>query len=196
MKVNKVAARISSASCNPQELRRVARALGSELPHRRVDTLRQFRASMSRLPVSATARGADLDETSYAAGYVHSMLDISAEYESSIDQQQEAALSEHVGLGIRLAVSLFQHMVNSPYQNDAAMQDVATEVLGDALVAAQAVALWAAESRTAGLVTEPGIGTPVAALPEAEPAHSARPSMLRAMTTSIDELGEDEALPA
>lgn len=80
MKVKKVVSRFAAAPDDGQELQRVARALGSELPRHRLDVLREFRAQLARV---------SLNENSYAAGYVNGMLDVAAEYEIFVQKAAE-----------------------------------------------------------------------------------------------------------
>jgi DNA-binding MarR family transcriptional regulator len=75
MKLQKTLARLATASDDPTELRRVARALASELPRERVEVLRGVRAGLARSP---------LPEKSFAAGYVAGMLDVATEYEGQV----------------------------------------------------------------------------------------------------------------
>lgn len=171
MKVSKVVARFSKAPNDPTELRRVARSLGNELPRKDVDTLREFRAAIVQTPIvhdddsavprpivtgRTTVRNVDVDPASYAVGYVDSMMDVTAEYESIVSfAHDEPALSTDVVRGIQLAVQLFQQMSTSPFATDSALIDIAGSILGDQHVAAQAVEMWSRESRAAGLITEP-----------------------------------------
>jgi DNA-binding MarR family transcriptional regulator len=85
MKVDKVLTRLAGAPDDVRELRRVARALGSELPRQRIDVLRQFRAGLAQQPVSAGSLG------SFARGYVNGLTDVTAEYEVSLRQVAEEA---------------------------------------------------------------------------------------------------------
>lgn len=75
MKVKKVLTRFATAPEDEQELRRVGRALGNELPRHRLEVLRSFRGDLTRVPVPGA---------SYAAGYVAGLLDITAEYETHV----------------------------------------------------------------------------------------------------------------
>ena len=206
MKVQKVIARFSTAPSSQTELRRVARSLGSELPRQRVDTLREFRSEISRTAISTDAE-VPIDQMSYAAGYVDSMMDVTAEYETCVlAGEQSAELPVDVARGIQIAVELFRHMLTSPFNSDAALAAVAGSVLGDPLAATEAVELWARESQAAGLIHEPSgvqasAGVPARAMTamgstphivpgellwgqESDAATPARPSLLRAMTES------------
>lgn len=80
MKVNKVLTRFASAPEDEQELRRVGRALGDELPRHRLEVLRSFRGGLARVPVPGA---------SYAAGYVAGLLDITAEYETHVRESAD-----------------------------------------------------------------------------------------------------------
>lgn len=80
MKIKKVISRFAKACESEVELRRVARALANELPRQRLDALRSFRAEMARIAVPVK---------SYAAGYVAGMLDVTVEYEISVQQASE-----------------------------------------------------------------------------------------------------------
>lgn len=82
MKVDKVLTRFSTSPEDERELRRVARALGSELPHQRLDVLRRFRAGLAN---QAVAGG------SFARGYIDGLLDVTAEYEVSLRQVADEA---------------------------------------------------------------------------------------------------------
>jgi DNA-binding MarR family transcriptional regulator len=91
MNIDKVITRFATMPHDPVELRRVARALGSELRREELDTLERFRAELAQTPLSCD--GADsTDSSSYAAGYVASMLDITSEYEThlrhSVDKRE------------------------------------------------------------------------------------------------------------
>ena len=217
MKVPKVVARFSKAPSDPAELRRVARSLGSELPHKRVETLREFRAALVKTPIAESQDETLLDRTSYAAGYVDSMMDVTAEYESMVafgESRQE--LSADVVRGIQIAVQLFHHISTSSYASEAAFTAIASGILGsDPLIAAQAVDIWSHESYAAGLISDPyattasaaSVPTPVMAagsVPTAVPeellwaqepsAHDdavgSRPSTLRAITEPLAEAAE------
>lgn len=154
MKVSKVVTRFSTAPSDQNELRRVARSLGGELPRQQVETLREFRAAMARTPIGSTT-DVSVDQTSYAVGYVDGMLDVTAEYESVIaEAQRNDELSADVARGIQIAVGLFQHMATSPYASDSALNAIAGGILGDQSIAAEAVDLWSRESRAAGLISE------------------------------------------
>lgn len=83
MKMQKALSRLAAAAEDPAELRRVARALASELPQRRPDVLRCVRAGLAR---------AELPEKSFAAGYVAGMLDVTAEYECHVDADADRAV--------------------------------------------------------------------------------------------------------
>jgi DNA-binding MarR family transcriptional regulator len=80
MKVKKVLTRFASAPEDEQELRRVGRALGSELPRHRVEVLRSFRSGLARVP---------LPGASFASGYVAGLLDITAEYETHVRESAD-----------------------------------------------------------------------------------------------------------
>jgi DNA-binding MarR family transcriptional regulator len=80
MKVTKVLTRFASAPEDEQELRRVGRALGDELPRHRLEVLRSFRGGLARVPVPGA---------SYAAGYVAGLLDITAEYETHVRESAD-----------------------------------------------------------------------------------------------------------
>jgi DNA-binding MarR family transcriptional regulator len=82
MKVDKVLSRFATAPEDPKELRRVARALGNELPRQRPEVLRCFRAGLARQPVTAG---------SHAEGYIAGLLDVAAEYEVSLRQAADQA---------------------------------------------------------------------------------------------------------
>jgi DNA-binding MarR family transcriptional regulator len=81
MKVQKALLRLAAAD-DPTELRRVARALASELPQQRPETLRTMRAGLAR---------AELPEKSFAAGYVAGMLDVASEYEGHVHAELDRA---------------------------------------------------------------------------------------------------------
>lgn len=82
MKVDKVLTRFAGAPDDVRELRRVARALGSELPRQRVEVLRQFRAGLAQQPVKSG---------SFAQGYINGLTDVTAEYEVSLREVAEEA---------------------------------------------------------------------------------------------------------
>jgi DNA-binding MarR family transcriptional regulator len=82
MKVDKVLTRLAGAPEDERELRRVARALGSELPRQRAEILRQFRAGL----VSQ-----EMSPGSFAQGYVNGLLDVTAEYEVALREVAEEA---------------------------------------------------------------------------------------------------------
>ena len=85
MKVKKVLGRFTAAPEDERELRRVARALGSELPRNRLEALQDFRASLARVVVS---------EGSYASGYVAGMLDVTAEYQVYVRKSADEQVTE------------------------------------------------------------------------------------------------------
>lgn len=89
MNLQKILTRFTHAPEDRGELRRVARALGNELPRQRLKILRSFRAQMARVSM----RG-----KSYAAGYVSGMLDVTAEYESTVQQGEEDGALRRVAL--------------------------------------------------------------------------------------------------
>lgn len=203
MKVSKIISRLASDPGDPVELRRVARALGNELPCNRVDRLREFRSQLACVPIGARAE-ADIDEVSYATGYVAGLSDVTAEYEVAVEGLEDAvALSPDMARGIKLAVELFRHAAHGSYHMSGALHAAAARVLHDPDAAAAAVALWQHESQNAGVcpaasmprvdnAAAPGgatIPVPQALLWEADKARahaseSARPSLLRAMTES------------
>lgn len=224
MKVPKVVARFSKAPRDPSELRRVARSLGSELPRQRVETLREFRAAMTRTPVAERTDGTSqmaVDRTSYAVGYLDSMMDVTAEYESIMTAgENRVELSADVARGIQIAVQLFQHMSTSPFASDTALTAIAGGVLGDTMLAAQAVEMWSHESHAAGLITEPyaaaadtgriptavpvAVGSAQHLIPEellwanesaardeVVASRSSRPSLMRAITEPLPEVSSD-----
>ncbi len=80
MKVKKVLTRFASAPEDKREMRRVARALGNELPRHRLDILQQFRAGLARVTI---------DGDTYGAGYIAGMLDVTAEYEVFVRQARD-----------------------------------------------------------------------------------------------------------
>lgn len=82
MKVDKVLTRFAGAPEDEGELRRVARSLGNELPRQRIDILRQFRAGLSQQEVRPG---------SFAQGYVNGLLDVTAEYETSLREVADEA---------------------------------------------------------------------------------------------------------
>jgi DNA-binding MarR family transcriptional regulator len=88
MNLKKVLTRFAAAPRDRAELRRLARALGSELPREQLEVLRRFRAELAR--ASASQSETDIHGESWAAGYVASMLDVSAEYETSVRQREDA----------------------------------------------------------------------------------------------------------
>lgn len=88
MKLDKVLTRFAASSHDVVELRRLARALGSELPRERLDVLRNFRHDVAHLAQFETAPG-DADSPSYASGYVAGMLDVVAEYETCVRQRED-----------------------------------------------------------------------------------------------------------
>ncbi|GAB4567539.1 MAG: hypothetical protein Tsb0020_20210 [Haliangiales bacterium] len=89
MKVHKTLARVSERPDDPVELRRVARALGNELPRARLDELQRFRAGLAR---------ASIENKSFGAGYISGILDVAAEYETHLrDQGDRDTQRELVG---------------------------------------------------------------------------------------------------
>lgn len=163
MKVAKVITRFAQSPSDPTELRRVARSLGGELSNPRVDTLRQFRTQIANTPLGyqhAPLR----DDVSYAAGYVDSMLDLTAECESAFAAQRlGSGLPSGVSQGIRIAIELFQHQVSGQFDTDETLESVAADVLLDPAMAEAAVKLWYDESRSAGLIHEP---VPATSIPQ------------------------------
>ncbi|WP_428264031.1 helix-turn-helix domain-containing protein [Haliangium sp.] len=228
MKVDKVLKRLAAKPEDAEELRRVARALGSELPRQRLEVLRAFRAGLARQTEP---------EGTFADGYLNGMLDITAEYEVSLRQvadeserqrlamrrewrevllalregpmlpseiatvlrrdrptitrilkklriaglveayaQDEvdgrtrphrltlhgqrlvdgldAGVSAELERGIRIAVALFDHLVQHVSSSQSELDVVARAFEGDPGSAAAAVSLWRAEARDAGLLTE------------------------------------------
>lgn len=242
MNLEKVIHRFASAPHDPAELRRLARALGSELPREQLETLRSFRAELAQTPV---VEDEDVDARSYAAGYVASMLDVTAEYETSVQQKGDertlermvaregwrdvlralcdgprlpselasalgedrskitrtlqklraaglvqahagespdgrkrphrltvqgrrvatelgAGVSDDMARGIRLAVSLFKHLLAQSPSPATTLDTIAEDILGDTAAAPEAVGLWAEEAQKAGLVAEYQGDVPVA----------------------------------
>lgn len=85
MKVKKILNRLASSPKNPTELSRVGRALANELHRHRLDVLRDFRAGLASIR---------LEPETFAAGYVASMLDVTAEFEvylRQVDDEQNIA---------------------------------------------------------------------------------------------------------
>lgn len=118
MKVHKTISRFATAPEDPAELRRVARALGDELPRQRLDVLRSMRAELARTR---------LPEQSFAAGYVTGLLDVAAEYETHLraeadrDAQAEVASREsarqvlvELGMGAELPAELATRLGREP----------------------------------------------------------------------------------
>lgn len=90
MKLQKTLSRLATASDDPTELRRVARALASELPRERVEVLRGLRAGLTRTP---------LPEKSFAAGYMAGMLDIASEYEGQVRHEADHEAERELASG-------------------------------------------------------------------------------------------------
>lgn len=155
MKVSKVIRRFAESPSDQTELRRVARSLGSELPLQRTEVLREFRAGIANTSLGYQ-QSPLIDDVSYAAGYVDSMLDVTAEYETAFNREQmTVGLSDDVARGIRLAIELFHHLLTSPFDTSNTLATVAVGILDDPHVALEAVQLWERESCSAGLITEP-----------------------------------------
>jgi DNA-binding MarR family transcriptional regulator len=86
MNLSKIIKRLWAAPQDPRELRRVARALGQELPRARLSQLRDFRAEIGRLWSGTPTPGR---EHEYASGYVACMVDVTAEYEVTLRQHED-----------------------------------------------------------------------------------------------------------
>lgn len=95
MNLEKVIHRFSTAPHDRTELRRLARALGSELSREQLEVLRSFRAELVRVPEVVEA-DTDIDPRSYAVGYVASMLDVTAEYETHVRKDMDEQTLEHM----------------------------------------------------------------------------------------------------
>lgn len=85
MNLRKIIKRLWSAPEDPQELQRVARALGQELPRARLSHLRDFRAEIGRL----WTRTQQAPGGGYASGYLACMTDVTAEYEVALRQHED-----------------------------------------------------------------------------------------------------------
>jgi DNA-binding MarR family transcriptional regulator len=97
MNLDKVLSRFVAVPHDQAELRRLARSLGNELPRERLDVLGSFRAGLARAPVfEGAADGLHID--SYAMGYVASMLDVIAEYETGLRQRRDQEALEELAL--------------------------------------------------------------------------------------------------
>ena len=84
MNLEKVLTRFTNSPEDERELRRVARALGNELPRNRLEVLQSFRAEMARVSVSGS---------SFAGGYVAAMLDTTVQYETALQHgEQETSM--------------------------------------------------------------------------------------------------------
>jgi DNA-binding MarR family transcriptional regulator len=70
----------------------LARSLGNELPRERLDILNNFRSGLARASVFEGAEGVEAE--SYAMGYVASMLDVIAEYETGLRQRRDQGAIE------------------------------------------------------------------------------------------------------
>ena len=77
-------------------MRRVARALGNELPRERLEVLCSFRSEIARVPMGSADTG--WDPRAFAAGYVESMLDVAAEFEVSLRQSEDHQTAEEMSL--------------------------------------------------------------------------------------------------
>ncbi|GAB4514751.1 MAG: hypothetical protein Tsb0020_33300 [Haliangiales bacterium] len=89
MKVDKVLKRLAARPDDRAELRRVARALGSELPKQRAEELTKFRATLARQLAT---------DESYSDGYLRSMLDVTAEYEVSLREVSDESAVQRLAL--------------------------------------------------------------------------------------------------
>jgi DNA-binding MarR family transcriptional regulator len=95
MNLDKVLSRFAAAPHDQAELRRLARSLGNELPRERLDILGSFRAGLASAQVFEGAEdGVHID--SYAMGYVASMLDVIAEYETGLRQRSDQGALEEL----------------------------------------------------------------------------------------------------
>lgn len=98
MNIPKIISRFIASPENPVELKRVARALGRELPRRQLDVLCRFRTEMAY--VSFGDQLQSIDHTrSFAAGYVEGMLDVSTEFEVSLRQHLDTRECEQTAMG-------------------------------------------------------------------------------------------------
>jgi DNA-binding MarR family transcriptional regulator len=95
MNLDKVIRRFAGSPQDRTELRRLARALGTELSREHLDTLRSVRVALARLPIVSES-GSAVDARSYATGYVASMLDVTAEYEACVRQSDDARVLEQI----------------------------------------------------------------------------------------------------
>lgn len=82
MKVEKVLSRLGRAPEAVEELRAAGQALGDELPRRRLDVLRAFRAGLARLPALAP---------SFARGYLLALADVAAAYDAAVEEAHTEA---------------------------------------------------------------------------------------------------------
>lgn len=138
MKVHKTISRFATAPEDPAELRRVARALGDELPRQRLDVLRSARAELARTC---------LPEQSFAAGYVAGLLDVAAEYESHMraeaDREAQAALAaresvRRVLVELRMGAELPAELAARLGREPAAIAELLDELAAAGLVHAYA----------------------------------------------------------
>jgi DNA-binding MarR family transcriptional regulator len=109
MNLDKVIRRIAGSVQERAELRRLARALGRELSREHLDALRSARAALARLAISSEP-DSDVDAQSYACGYVASMVDVTAEYETSVRHGEDARMLEQLVIreGCRELLSLLR----------------------------------------------------------------------------------------
>ena len=85
MRIESVLRRLAERSDDPGALRSAARDFGDELPRRRMDVLRQFRAG-----VAAVRRG----KTGWLAGYLEALTDVGASYEAALAEEQDEDAAE------------------------------------------------------------------------------------------------------
>lgn len=121
MKLQKTLARLAAASDDPTELRRVARALASELPRERIEVLRGVRAGLARTP---------LPERSFAAGYVAGMLDVATEYEGQVRAEDDRTAQHELAAenGTRTVLAMLAVNAARPGEIAAAMHCSPAEI--------------------------------------------------------------------
>lgn len=97
MNLDKILSRYAASPTNRAELRRLARALGTELTHARLDVLRVLRKQLA-LIIPRMEEHERCDPCAYASGYVKGMLDLTAAYEVRHQENENTRDLEELAL--------------------------------------------------------------------------------------------------
>jgi DNA-binding MarR family transcriptional regulator len=139
MKVEKVLSRLGQAPEAVEELRAAGQALGDELPRRRLDVLRAFRAGLARLPAPVP---------SFAQGYLLALADVAAAYDAAVEEAHTEAeiaaalssLAAEILVGLNRHPALPKELASALHKDRAAVSRTLTKLHRAHLVQDYAIA--------------------------------------------------------